>query len=531
MALARRSARNLRVSLLIVSLSLPFVYGGDLTFSREDCLEKTRNLLTDGLLATNDTCFRRDDKGAPYSSLEDPQLTLSGCNKICGPSFGWYKDIGPRLSIWLIPVFLLLSNMEVSPLDKRRYLMIVHLLGDPIDSLRCLLAKMEAWSRCYYMALKFYGPNNTRQVRNVATVLGGIEELVGFHTNPMDVYTTIMAQSKLTSPQFDILVSRTAQQLADSRTDERLRTIFATTLYIYQLVSAFVTTVGGGGSKTPPGGRIGITMFMTWIVPSILLSNAIGGFTSHRTCFCFLESFVQDATTETDLWSLLQRTSVGLRCHRTIDQYLDSLAWSGAIYSYRPSKHIPFRSGPRDRSRYTLLFLSIAPVVISSTIATLILRNTPPISFNCRNFLIFGIVAFVFLSAILTSLTARLCLKAATHWRVVLVKDALIAMPMVILVFFATSGLFNSCWCWSGVYAFGELAHVPLNTLPQFSYYNKTIYPILVAVCLALQVLVFAAMMWIGWGGWITMRWSEEDKKLEWMECRQRARNGSLKTT
>ncbi|KAH7356054.1 hypothetical protein BKA66DRAFT_515683 [Pyrenochaeta sp. MPI-SDFR-AT-0127] len=348
------------------------------------------------------------------STPENPILTLAGCNEMCGSKFGWNRDIGPRLSTWLIPVFLLLSNMEVSPLDKRRYLMILHLLGDPIDSLWSLLTKLESWSRCHHLAHNLCRSRDKIKSRNVATVLGGIEELVGFYDDPAAVFIKIKLQSRVTREEFQYLTSRAAQQLADSRTDERLRTIFATTLYIYQLISAFVTTIGGGNTS-PPGGRIGMTMFMTWIIPSILLSNAIGGFTSRRICYNILETYVEDTTGQKDVWSLLQEAAPSLQRHRTVHDYLDTLAWSGAIYSYRPSKTIVFSSGRRDSGHKLLLFLAAVPVITSSTVATVILWNTPPIGINCRNIFIFVMTGLVFLSTLFTRVSAFF-FKGSQHW-------------------------------------------------------------------------------------------------------------------
>jgi hypothetical protein len=333
--------------------------------------------------------------------------------------------------------------MEVSPLDKRRYLMLVHLLGDPIDSLYSLLMKMEAWSRCQSMARSICRRSG-RRVRNLATVLGGFEELIGFYTNPADVYVIILQGSELSSHRKDAHVARAAQKLADSRTDERLRTLLATALYIYQLVSAFIATVGGG-STSPPGGRIGITMFMTWIIPSVLISNAIGCFTSKRTCFDILESFVQHINPKTDLWSELRNAVPELQKHKSVEDFFTSLPWSGAIYSYRPPKHLKFRTGPQDHSKILIFLLAVAPVVTSSIIGSLILWRTPPIGLNCRNLLIFSIVGFIWFSNLFTSATFWLGLRGVTHWRVVLIKDAFLAIPFVALIFLATSGLFNSC--------------------------------------------------------------------------------------
>jgi hypothetical protein len=505
--------------MLVILLLVLFTTVNAEGFNREVCYQRVKSMLADGTLASNDTFFYRDDFGTIRSSPDRPVLTLNACHELCGAGFGWYKDIGPRLSTWLIPVFLLLSNMEVSPLDKRRYLMILHLLGDPIDSLWSLLLKLEAWTRCYYLALKLSGISDKIKLRNVATVLGGIEDLVGFYENPKDVYLEIKALATVEDAHFDLLVSRTAQQLADSRTDERLRTLLATVLYIYQLVSAFVTTIGGG-STSPPGGRVGITMFMTWIVPSILLSNAIGGFTSRRTCFSIFETFVEDATGQKNGWKALQQAVPSLR-HQSVHEYFDNLAWSGAVYSYRPKKILRFRSGSHDSSPVLLLFLATVPVATASTIGSLILWDTPPVGLNCRGILILVMTGLVFLSALFTQISSSFFRDPSSrHWHIVLVKDTFLAVPSVVLIFLACAGRFNSCWCWSGVFSLGAKARVPLNAIPEFAAYNKLTYPILVAACLTIQCATFVGMVWVGWRGWNIMRWSEEEKKGGWVAAR-----------
>jgi hypothetical protein len=297
-------------------------------------------------------------------------------------------------------------------------------------------------------------------------------------------------------------------------------------LYIYQLVSAFVTTVGGG-STFPPVGRIGITMFMTWIVPSILLSNAIGGFTSPRTCYSILEDLVQNTTGQQDVWPTLQQLAPSLRRYPSVDDYFENLAWTGAVYTYRPKKVLMFNAGTHEKSPLLLLALAAVPIVTASLIASLALWNTPPIGMNCRNILILVITGLVFLSDLFTQISSSF-FRGSKHWHITLVKDIFLAIPSVILIFLACARRFNSCWCWSAVFTLGPRAHVPLDSIPEFAPYNKKTYPILVAVCLAVQCATFVGMIWVGWRGWGLMRWSEEDKKAGWRACRHSAAASSV---
>lgn len=406
--------------------------------------------------------------------------------------------------------------------------MILHLLGDPCDSLWSLLSKLDAWSRCYSLARSHPKFHTERSIRSLATVLGALEELTEFSANPVQVYNIIMSRQRsglsrddpryLHCSQITVLVRKAAQRLADSRTDERLRTLLALGLYCYQLASAFIAKFGGG-QTSPPGGRIGTAMFLTFIIPTILMTNAIGGFTSIRTSFNILEDLVKETTTETDLWLLLQEAAPDLKRHKSLYEYYDAMTWTGAIYTYRPNKRIKFGVNGGSH-RYLLCLLALSPVIISSVVAFLVLWNTPPVGLNCRHILLLGIMALLLWSVAFTNLVHSMGVKGRAHWNIVLVKDAMITIPMVILVFLTTAGLFNSCWCWSAVYSLRGAARVPMNTKRLFEAYNGSTYPIIVSVCIGLQCLAFVTMLYIGRRGWRVMRWSEKKRTEEWHRTR-----------
>lgn len=42
----------------------------------------------------------------------DMALTYFGCEEFCGP-WSWYFDKWPRITTWIIPVFLLISNSKL----------------------------------------------------------------------------------------------------------------------------------------------------------------------------------------------------------------------------------------------------------------------------------------------------------------------------------------------------------------------------------------------------------------------------------
>jgi hypothetical protein len=84
------------------------------------------------------------------------------------------------------------------------------------------------------------------------------------------------------------------------------------------------------------------------------------------------------------------------------------------------------------------------------------------------------------------------------------------------LIIGSSCGLFNNCWCWSGVYTFGKSkAAMYMNPVRQFDFNDHTIYPALVAACFVLQFYICGWMLWIEWSGFKVMWWNEEEKQAE----------------
>jgi hypothetical protein len=179
---------TLNLFLLIVALPLGSA------FDRDSCFQKIQYLLGNQSLSPTSPFFFRDTFGGPpYNGVDNMTLTLDGCNKFCGPKQTWYTDVGPRLTIWLIPILLLLANVELSPLDKRNFLAVLHLLGDPIDSIWSLLHKLDAWDRCSALAARCNNACPSCQ-RVIASVFAGYEEVQGPRIESERYFETFLQQ-------------------------------------------------------------------------------------------------------------------------------------------------------------------------------------------------------------------------------------------------------------------------------------------------------------------------------------------------
>lgn len=425
------SSLTLNLFLLIVALPLGSA------FDRDSCFQTTQYLLGNQSLSPTSPFFFRDTfDSPPYNGVDNMTLTLDGCNALCGPKHTWYTDVGPRLTIWLIPILLLLANVELSPLDKRNFLAVLHLLGDPIDSIWSLLHKLDAWDRCSALAARCNGVCPSCQ-RVIASVFAGYEEVQGPRIKSERYFETLL-QQRNPATHFNEW-RRAAVRLADSRTDELGRTVLAFLFYMFQLVCAFVPEVGGA-PPGPPGGRIATGVLLSWLVPAILISNAVGNLPSSRTAYNILADLA--ANTGDDTFHVVDQRSVFLPTFPSLAQacsteYFRALGWSGAIYMYRPWK-LRYVTPTRHRHLHTLLLatLAAAPVLIGLVGGVLILWYQLPVGLNCRHVWLVGVALLWIASAFITLMTHGSGFATGTyHWRFTLIKDACIAVPSLLAMF------------------------------------------------------------------------------------------------
>ncbi|KAF7505125.1 hypothetical protein GJ744_001265 [Endocarpon pusillum] len=588
---------------LLVSFALT---GGGGGLQREICLARVRDKIKNENAMLKPEWFWSNGMDEQY-----PDLSLTGCYQLCNGDSRWYFDAGQRLMAWHLPLILLVANMDVSPLDKWRYLEVFHLLGDPIDFTWSLLAKVEAWSFCF---------DRAKTNRQLGTILAAIEEITGPHDDPLHCLNEILDSGNAvqedpdlgqpvsinnrmqssqqpsemsdlpaqavtvtineatdqdtadreneaaTAPQEALIVSPknpafsaeivkiltdAAFELADSRTDDIIRTIFAVFLYIIQLLAAFIAVIGGGNSS-PPGGRIGTAMLLTWLIPAILLSNCVGGFASRRTCFRVIRKMVdkiraeklqeqfqrqgQDQARQGQLQKELQDVMQCLlqkevedpsgatgetkleRIFRDKEAFFRDQRWRGGSDVYRPEKphHCDLRS---KKYTWMILALSAGPVFVSFIFGLAIILKTPPFGFNCRSFMLFSVLLAWLLSACFTHVSWKLgWLGDRGHWFLILWKDVAVAVLTILLIFLSSVGLFNTCYCWSFKLSKGENAHVPLNVDSVFDHLFKKDYKILVVLCIFLQFAFFILMYVVERPGLKLMRWPEREKQMEFLE-------------
>lgn len=400
----------------------------------------------------------------------NPVLTLRGCKQLCGSGTGWYSDIGPRLIEWFLPIFLLISNMQFPVVGKERFFLVLHLLGDPIDSTWSLLDKLDGWSRCYAPARRQPGLINEADIRCLAIIYAARREVETISDHELE-------QTNIDNMP---LIRTTASELMRQRRNEMFRTVFAVAMYIFQIVSAFVPAVGA--SSSPSGGKIGTAMLLSWLVSVVLLSNAVGDFGS-------------PASTEKTISTLMASNEQPVNM-------VNASVWSGALYTYRSSKGL-------GNSGWKMAVISLLPVGIAFGTAFTVLEAGPT-KFSCRSIFVVGASSYWILSAVLTYTLSRKAVQSrfATGkclWTIVLIKDFVVAGPILGLIVASSCGYWNTCYCWGGGPVHGDNTTVSLNPTNIFNFNDDKFYPAILGTGLGLQVVVFSIMLALGWNGFRAM--------------------------
>ncbi|KAK4170155.1 hypothetical protein QBC43DRAFT_348593 [Cladorrhinum sp. PSN259] len=267
-------------------------------FDHDGCRDRIQGFLNDSTISNQssslmDFIFTRNATGNHQVDYDKMTITYPACNALCGKE-GFYIDPGPRFMVWVLPSLLLLSNIELSPIDKRRLVTIAQSGGDPIDCIWSLTAKLDSRKRIYQLVRdRFMREDDSSElngrpwqqlqdrIRIVSTVLSGFEEIFSAELATSSDFRRSLWQfmNDFGASSDDRYIQRqwqkTALELVDSRTDDMLRAILALTVYVLGLCSAFIADIGGS-STTIPGGVIGVSLSLSFLIPIVILSNAVG---------------------------------------------------------------------------------------------------------------------------------------------------------------------------------------------------------------------------------------------------------------
>ena len=497
---------------IILFMIVPSVTSLDQPYERSACLSAV-NASYDDLYSRNPEYF------ALGSHVSRPILTLPGCYSLCGNRWGPYSDAGPRLLDWIVPGILLVANLHFAPIGGRRYAVIAHFLGDPIDTMLRLLYLVEDWVGNRREAERIISGSSGDLLTKSARSPPGLRYL----EQPEILATIFSAAGRLLDPQdlsdlpqritnwltFDnnrhfrtryAALTKAAVALRHLRLHDIRRTGFAIVLYLFQFVVVFVYRVGG--SPSPSGGRVSPAMMLSWFLPVVLLSNAIGDYGSWKHSQDIILRFLKKVFGGDPLPARVpllprRRASRGFGW-RSFTAHFTELACSGSTrYDHSTS----------SSRKVVLGLIAVFPTALACATAFRV-DYTAPSWFSCRAATVLVSFAGWLLSWILTSLaTSYLC--SDHRWFFIFCKDILIGTPILLFILLSTAGLFNSCFCVSGAIFRGQIqARIDLNPVSLYPHNSYNVYPWTVGIGLFLQMLVVPVLgLWVQRQGFKTIWW------------------------
>ncbi|KAI9776972.1 MAG: hypothetical protein M1835_005351 [Candelina submexicana] len=426
-------------------------------------------------------------------------LSLEGCRTLCGRDFQYWppKETAQRFLYFLAPLLILAIRFAFAAVGATNIpFVLIHLIGDPIDSIWSTLSRQELARRNYNLALEL----TPVAAVDVATILTTYDQ---WWQNARDHLRTNLerrnqratheekaSQSSLQPQSYagdrleqhlrhplwrrrrtrseqvemdsmhpNVRIPRSLTEyeiyhikdashfLAENRKSPKLLfTWSAIVIFLVSLTGAYIRTatekINNQTSHT-----LAVIMLFSFLVYAVYISSHVGNFGRRTVAIEAIEKLNEhvDLFSEVRLKAVLDIPEVD-----NASRYAPAASWAGINNSFRPDKTIPSNDSS-DRSRWSLLTIAVLNVLVSFGAAFTLSYLTPAKGFGCRSFTWCVITAGWLISALLDPLfffiTGIAEGRIQVLWYITLVKDAFLTAASIGAVVIAQIGVMNSCWC------------------------------------------------------------------------------------
>lgn len=416
------------------------------------------------------------------SLLGNVSVTVDVCVVQCGTGYHPYStlEVVSAVSSWVIPLFVLVGNIELSNLQvgtahklwglRRSTLLgrllnvflsygavVNRLMGNPIQFLWSHLERLEQ------MHLRSRTSHPSIAVLDIA--------LDDFDTNParpsIASYTSTLAPS--TRAAFLATCRPAAAHLRNNRLSSMRRSVLAVAAYTIILFVSLKMNVEQQSEAVHTPHTIALRELYYWLFSAVALSSAAGAFPTTRSARGFLAPVL---TAMRDGAPKLR--PLGL--------------WSGGSYAF-------VRSPGGDISLGLVLRLVVAAVMVTGAWVFSFTTSwfTPTRGLGCRSLMELCYLAVWIANFSLSLLATRVFPK---WWpAIVSVLDLCVSVPTVICLFTAFQGWYNSCMCWGAGFTPFIEHWIPKNIQEQ-EYTLTSMYYGLIGGAVGFQVLMSTCVLW-----------------------------------
>jgi len=457
------------------------------------------------------------------TSGNSTRILLSQCYETCGLGYTRYPltDIIKKAALWLIPVFMLVGNFQFPPLRPlNSFYIAIHLLGDPIHTVYSLLVKLEVSRRIHARWVNSPPPiregelyedekGRRRALRDIATVNVLFDEwnynAVGVYPQMRRLFDRLEGEKRT---NFIAACREAAHKLSDSRVNDSLRTWLAVGGYIVSVIASYMKTIESGmSSRRAQAHTLGFTILYSWLIPAAVISANVGGFARTRVgrrVIRDVKDELQDDWTIADPDDVTYLSTVRLPLLdgpllKDSTRLEESFSFFGS-YSFRHNTSLKFpspsalearRAHTWNRPNWFLLLLSCMPILIATFNAVLLSWMHPPNGLGCRSLTQIAFCIAWLLSALFTKLTGKL-FSGKYYFRVVIVKDLILAVTQVGFRLAVFVGYYNSCLCWSNYFSLTRRGQAYLEVVQpkELAVMVRIRWPVIIIVGLSAQGLM-----------------------------------------
>ncbi|KAF2117639.1 hypothetical protein BDV96DRAFT_643991 [Lophiotrema nucula] len=468
----------------------------------------------------NQTCSAESDIFFTGSRM----LTLATCVLITQTSYsiwtGWtpysISDIWARIVTWKLPLAQLVAQFPRPPLGFAvETLTMIHLLGDPIDSVTSMLVTFkkcdarvkEAKKACSDVEIEPQHPEYDRTWKALAIIMVSYDEC-GKPENG-DAVCSDFKKMKHGSrfDEYQDVLEETAFALASDRSTKSLPIAFAETFFIGGWIIALLKAAASEPNPTNwvnvEAQSVAISAMYLWVTSAVLFGAIIGVSQTEESIPRILQRYEVDMPDVKEegnevLDNIGRRPSASYREEIGWCDKATNRAEHGGAYSWRPEKWKTASRGVDNSSSVLLLFSLVAIVAVGCSFVTaaVLSSQVPPKGISCRHVMEFMMFFFWLLSFALECVVERWMQKI--FW-VVFWKDMFFALSTIILVLVTQWGIMNSCACWSMWGLRGlHLPQLP-EVEPELMYYIRHVAPWITFMAILFQLVFSAAVAWKYW--------------------------------
>ncbi|KAF1973167.1 hypothetical protein BU23DRAFT_640840 [Bimuria novae-zelandiae CBS 107.79] len=428
---------------------------------------------------------------------------------------GWTRypieDIWTRIVTWKLPLFQLAVQFPRVPLGFNvETATILHLLGDPVDSmtsLLCTLAISNCRARLAKATCKDVGiTEEERKYEFTWKALALI--MVSYDECGKSDQVQGFCRDYITSrnhPQFETeirhIYEETANSLAADRATKSLPIFVAETFFIAGWLIALIKAASSEPSSSNwPNVEVHSIAFSgmyLWITSAVLLGSVIGASQTEGSIPRLLQAFEYDLAQVQG--QLSRRPSATYREESQWCKMGQERAIHGGLNNWRPRKWSS-RQRSLEINNWTMFsFVVVAVVVLAASYITAIVLSysVPPHGLNCRH-IPQTVILLVWLLSFLLECNFELWLQNGLFWTVYC-KDLIAALINIGLVVITQWGIMNSCACWS-MWGMRGL-HLPQmsDVMPELMYYTQHVCPWITFMAILFQLIFCATVSWTYW--------------------------------